>query len=133
MAPLQLPPKFIPKFMPIRFFWGVHFVLRCYRASGTPRRKILEHSGMLPCLDPLMATNYVNWYLVLISFWMLTMPWIFIRFAGMYLAVVLLTWYTDALQTCFSFCCCAHTQNHGLCPNLSERKPPILALPLGRS
>ena len=35
------------------------------------------YTGMLPCLAPFMASNYANSYLVPISFWMLTMPWIF--------------------------------------------------------
>ena len=42
--------------------------LKCFRTSGTPTTKILVHPGMPPCLAcPLMASNFANWYLVLIS------------------------------------------------------------------
>ena len=48
--------------------------LRCFKAFGTPTRKILVFSGMLP----LKLCEFVSRSdLVLISFWMLTMPWIF--------------------------------------------------------
>ena len=47
--------------------------LRCFRTPGAPRRKILVHTGMLPCLVPWWAQIMQILYLVPISFWMLTL------------------------------------------------------------
>ena len=43
-------------------------LLRCSRASGTPKMKVLVYTGMLPCLVPFLPSDPANWYLVLISF-----------------------------------------------------------------
>ena len=51
-----------------------------FRTSGTPTMKIIGHVGMLPCLVPswLKLCKFVaRSDLVLISFWMLTIPGIF--------------------------------------------------------
>ena len=56
-------------------------LLRCFRASGAPARKILVYPGMLPCLVPScpqIIGKFVSCSdLILISFWITTMPWIF--------------------------------------------------------
>ena len=72
----------LPKFVPISF---------CRRASRfevfqdawrSNKENCSAHwNATLSC--PLMASNYANSYLVPISFWMLTMLWIFLsRFKG---------------------------------------------------
>ena len=40
----------LPKSMPISFFRRVSF-LRCFRTPSAPLRRILVHTGMLPCLS----------------------------------------------------------------------------------
>ena len=81
-------------FLPISFFKRVSRFSRCFRTPGAPIRK---SQCMLECypifsLDNLKLCKIVSRSdLVLISFWMLTIPWIF---------------YPLVLQTCISFLRC---------------------------
>ena len=57
--------------------------LTCFRTPVAPIRKILVHTGMLPCLVPscLKLCKFVSRSdLVLISFWMLSNPWFFFSY-----------------------------------------------------
>ena len=58
------------------FFQACISFLRCFRTPVAPTREILVHTGMLPCLA-LSWPQIMQIRIVLISFWMLTMPWIF--------------------------------------------------------
>ena len=69
----------LPKFLPISFFRRVSRCFGVFGTFGPPIRKILVYTGMLPCPTlsyPFLASSYATSYLVLISFWVLTMPWI---------------------------------------------------------
>ena len=79
----------LPIFIPI-LFSGVHLVVEVFQDTWCSNKENSSaHWGEnLSC--PLMASNYGKSYLVLISFWMLTMPWFF--------------WSYLVLQTCISFC-----------------------------
>ena len=66
----------LPKFMPISFS-GVYLVFEVFQDAWRSNKEnpSVYWNATLPC--PFMASNYANWYLVPISFWMLTMPCIF--------------------------------------------------------
>ena len=71
------------KFMPISFFRRVSRFFEVF-SPGAPMRKILVYTGVRPCLVALddLKLCKINLFvsrsdLILISFWMLTMPWIF--------------------------------------------------------
>ena len=71
--------NYLPRFLPISFFQVCISFYRCFGtfASNKENPSVYWHAT-LSC--PLMASNYATLYLVpisfLISFWLLTMPWI---------------------------------------------------------
>ena len=72
--------NYLPKFLPISFFRCVSRFM-CFETFGPPIRKILVYTGMLPCLalhGLKLCKSVSRSDLILISFWMLTMPWNFI-------------------------------------------------------
>ena len=72
--------NYLPKFLPISFLRRVSRFIGVFETFGPPIRKILVYTGMLPCLalhGLKLCKSVSRSDLVLISFWMLTMSWIF--------------------------------------------------------
>ena len=129
----------LPKFMPISLS-GVYHIFEVFQAPGVPTRKskcILECYPVLS-LHGLKLCKFVSRsYLVLISCWMLTMPWIFYSISFYSRASRFVAFQTKVAQFCFCLvrikCRCSYVWGRLSLLEVREETPNLGGGSLGAS